>query len=119
MAFVILGSRVSKISDPMSGFFLFRRSAVNPDVLRPLGFKILVEIAARHPRLRVAEVTYEFGTRQAGDSKASTSEGLRYLLLLARLKLQDRSDRELGHRAPLVGSQAQSMPGHCRLQKRM
>ena len=70
----------------MSGFFLVRRDALQLDGLRPRGFKILLEILVRHPHLRAAEVSFEFGERYAGRSKASVREGLRYLALLTRLR---------------------------------
>ena len=79
--------RLRGVSDPMSGFFLVRRSAVDPEALNPTGFKILLEILVRTPRLRRAEVGYEFAARHAGDSKASLRQGVTYLRHLARLRL--------------------------------
>ena len=79
--------RLRGVSDPMSGFFLVRRAAVEIDRLRPTGFKILLEILVRTPGLRRAEVGYEFAPRHAGDSKASVREGVVYLRHLARLRL--------------------------------
>jgi glycosyltransferase involved in cell wall biosynthesis len=79
--------RLRGVSDPMSGFFLVRRSAVDPDTLNPTGFKILLEILVRTPGLRRAEVAYEFACRHAGDSKASLRQGVTYLRHLARLRL--------------------------------
>jgi dolichol-phosphate mannosyltransferase len=79
--------RLRGVSDPMSGFFMVRRSAVNLEALRPTGFKILLEILVRTPGLRRAEVGYEFAARYAGDSKASLKEGVVYLRHLARLRL--------------------------------
>jgi len=79
--------RLRGVSDPMSGFFLVRRSVLDPETLRPTGFKILLEILVRTPGLRRAEVGYEFAPRHAGDSKASLREGVTYLRHLARLRL--------------------------------
>jgi dolichol-phosphate mannosyltransferase len=79
--------RLRGVSDPMSGFFLVRRSVLDPEALRPTGFKILLEILVRTPRLRRAEVGYEFAPRHAGDSKASVRQGVTYLRHLARLRL--------------------------------
>jgi dolichol-phosphate mannosyltransferase len=78
--------KLKAVSDPMSGFFLLRREVVDVDGLRPHGFKILLEIVARTPRLRAGEVPFHFGERLAGDSKAGLREGLRYLGQLARLR---------------------------------
>jgi glycosyltransferase involved in cell wall biosynthesis len=80
------------VTDPMSGFFLVRRSAVDLDALRPHGFKILLEILVRS-RLRVAEVPFSFGVRFNGESKASAKEGARYLRQLWRLRLRNLSLR--------------------------
>src|SRR4051794_1028881 len=79
--------RLSRLSDPMSGFFAIRLAAVNPARLNPTGFKILLEIAVRQPRLRIAEVPFVFGARLADESKATAKEGLRFAHHLLRLRL--------------------------------
>jgi len=86
-ATLVLGRRLHHMTDPMSGFFMVRRDALDLDALQPSGFKILLEIVVRTPGLRVAEVPFEFGTRYAGESKASVREGARYLAQLWRLRL--------------------------------
>ena len=78
--------RLRDVQDPMSGFFLVRRTAIDPEALRPRGFKILLELLIRNPGLRSGEVSFTFGERRAGRSKATIREGLRYLSLLARLR---------------------------------
>ena len=83
---VFFPKRMSVVSDPLSGFFLVRREAVPVEDLKPRGFKILLEIVARSPRLRVADVPFAFGERHAGESKASIGEGLIYLSQLVRLR---------------------------------
>jgi glycosyltransferase involved in cell wall biosynthesis len=80
--------RLATVSDPMSGLFAVRRSAIDLDRLDPLGFKILLEILVRNPGCRVAEVAYEMAPRQAGASKASVSEGVAFLRHLTRLRRQ-------------------------------
>jgi glycosyltransferase involved in cell wall biosynthesis len=87
VARVMFPSRLRNVTDPMSGFFLVRRGAIDLSELRPCGFKILLEIIGRTPGLRTAEVPFQFGTRHAGESKASLREGLRYLQLLLNLRL--------------------------------
>jgi len=78
--------RLAMVSDPLSGLFAFRRDCVNLDRLKPVGFKILLEILVRTPAASVAEVTYCFGPRHAGESKASFRQGLTYLRHLGRLR---------------------------------
>jgi hypothetical protein len=51
-----------------------------------MGFKILLEIATRTPHLRVAEVPFVFAPRNAGTTKAGTSEGVRFAGHLLRLR---------------------------------
>ncbi len=82
----LLGTR---LSDPMSGFFMMRRDKFDPiaDRLSPIGFKILLDIATTAgPSLRIAEQPYSFGAREAGESKFDVTVGLEFLgLLLAKL----------------------------------
>ncbi|WP_405620102.1 glycosyltransferase [Streptomyces sp. NBC_00076] len=85
------------ISDPMSGFFMIRRGLVHShaDILRPLGYKILLELAVRcRPRV-VAEVPFSFQERFAGESKSTVREGLRYLSHLVSLRTATRTARLL------------------------
>lgn len=83
---LLFPGQLRSVTDPMSGFFMARKSALNLDDLRPNGFKILLEILVRHPHLHVAELGFAFGQRHAGDSKASLREGMRYLSHLAQLR---------------------------------
>ncbi|MGY1839203.1 MULTISPECIES: glycosyltransferase [unclassified Modestobacter] len=79
--------RVGRVcTDPMTGFFCFRRSAVDAQRLRPRGFKILLEILARHD-LRVRELPFTFGDRLAGESKASWRNGVAFLRQMASLRM--------------------------------
>ncbi|MGC9495243.1 glycosyltransferase [Streptomyces sp. WG7] len=78
--------RLHGISDPMSGFFAIRRSEVTADVLKPLGYKILLELAVRGRPQTVTEVPFVFEERFAGESKSTAREGLRFLRHLAGLR---------------------------------
>ena len=79
--------RVGRVcTDPMTGFFCIRRSALQLDRLRPRGFKILLEILARHD-LHVVEIPFAFGQRLTGDSKASWRNGLQFLHQMASLRM--------------------------------
>ena len=88
--------RLHGISDPMSGFFAIRRQAVTADVLRPLGYKILLELAVRSRPRRVAEVPFVFQDRFAGESKSTAQEGLRFLRHLAGLRTATPAARMIG-----------------------
>lgn len=74
-----------KTSDPMSGFFLVRNSAIFGIQFRPTGFKILLEVLVCAPELKVVEVPLRFQARNAGVSKATFSQGLDYLSHIASL----------------------------------
>ncbi len=78
--------RLHGISDPMSGFFAIRRSEVTADVLKPLGYKILLELAVRGRPQAVTEVPFVFEERFAGESKSTAQEGMRFLRHLAGLR---------------------------------
>lgn len=79
----------TKLSDPMSGFFMLRREIVEAHAaaLQPEGFKILLDIATTAgPDLRIAEEPYSFRTRFAGESKFDVRIGLEFIgLLLSKL----------------------------------
>ncbi len=83
---IVFRDRLRRVTDPMSGFFLVRRNAVDTDVLRPLGFKILLEILVGSRPLLVSEVPFVFGERHSGASKASVREAARYAQQLWRLR---------------------------------
>ncbi|CAL9309813.1 glycosyltransferase [Streptomyces sp. SudanB91_2054] len=78
--------RLHGISDPMSGFFAVRRSEVTAEVLAPLGYKILLELAVRSRPQTVTEVPFVFEERFAGESKSTAQEGMRFLRHLAGLR---------------------------------
>ncbi|CAM5492787.1 Undecaprenyl-phosphate 4-deoxy-4-formamido-L-arabinose transferase [Streptomyces alboniger] len=84
------------ISDPMSGFFAIRRSAVTADVLQPLGYKILLELAVRNRPRQVTEEPFVFQDRSTGESKSSAQEGIRFLRHLAGLRTASPVARMVG-----------------------
>lgn len=88
--------RLRGISDPMSGFFAIRRSAVTADALKPLGYKILLELAVRSRPRRVAEVPFVFEERFAGESKSTAREGRRFLRHLVGLRTDAPIARMIG-----------------------
>jgi dolichol-phosphate mannosyltransferase len=88
----------TKLSDPMSGFFLMRREVFDEvaPTLSKEGFKILLDIIVsatrfrlRHDRpLIVSEVPYTFRARHAGESKMNPLVVVQFLgLLVSKLSL--------------------------------
>jgi hypothetical protein len=86
----VLRPELAGVSDPMSGFFLVRKSCLDLSCLNPKGFKLLLELLIHNPQASVAEVSYTFGTRHSGISKAGFKEGLTYVNRLAKLRAQAR-----------------------------
>jgi len=91
--------RMRSCTDPMSGMFAVRLASIDCSVLRPNGFKILLEILARSPKLRVSEVEFTFGERYSGESKASLREGV----LFARRLVELRTATMFGRHTQRVG----------------
>ncbi len=84
------------IADPMSGFFMLRRSAFNEAVrnVSGQGFKILLDLFASAPRaLRFREFPFRFRARQFGESKLDSMVAWEYLMLIA--------DKLIGHIIPV------------------
>jgi dolichol-phosphate mannosyltransferase len=77
--------RLAGITDPLGGFFLVRGAVVQGQPLRPVGYKILLEILVRCPWRTEREVPYAFRPRLQGESKADLRQGLRFLLHLGIL----------------------------------
>lgn len=71
--------RVRSIKDPMSGFFAFKRNVVAGIELKPIGFKILLEILTLGKYETSKEVPIEFGARDRGESKLNLREQIHYL----------------------------------------
>lgn len=84
------------VADPMSGFFMARREALEQALprLSSIGFKILLDLFASSPRpLRFKELPYQFRARQHGLSKLDSRIIWEYLMLLA--------DKLVGHILPV------------------
>jgi dolichol-phosphate mannosyltransferase len=68
-----------RVSDPMSGFFMFNKDAVTNAQLNPAGFKILLEMLIVGKFQNVVEAPYTFVTRERGKSKLSARQQIDYL----------------------------------------
>ncbi|XGV99789.1 MAG: glycosyltransferase [Leptolyngbya sp. BL-A-14] len=87
LGLVILPRVISRVSDPMSGYFLVRRSAIAGKWLSPVGYKILIEVLGRGDIEQVAEVGYVFQEREEGESKVTWKQYTDYLHHLLRLRV--------------------------------
>ncbi|MBL8874632.1 MAG: polyprenol monophosphomannose synthase [Phycisphaerae bacterium] len=96
----ILARPLTRLSDPMSGFFAMRaadfRATRN---LNPIGYKIALELLVKGPFRATREVPIHFADRKRGESKLSLKEQIRYIRHLARL-----------YRFKILGSRTVSSP---------
>jgi dolichol-phosphate mannosyltransferase len=77
-------------SDPMSGFFMLRRTAFEASMrgLSGHGYKILLDLLASHPGpLKVGEVPYQFRERTTGESKLDARVAWEFAVLLLDKRL--------------------------------
>lgn len=87
IGFMLLPEVVGRISDPMSGFFMIRRIALQGRTLSPLGYKILIEVLGRGQVRWISEVPYTFRERVEGSSKLTNRIYFEYFRHLLRLRI--------------------------------
>ncbi|MGZ3438777.1 MAG: glycosyltransferase [Polyangia bacterium] len=87
LGLMILPGVLGRVTDPMSGYFMVRRSALADVTLSPLGYKILIEVIGRGRIEWVSEVGYVFRERVSGESKVTWKLYIEYLRHLVRLRL--------------------------------
>ncbi len=83
----MLARPLVKCRDPMSGFFMFSKDRVDVARLRPMGYKIGLEIMVRGEFSEVVEVPISFADREIGASKMNLDQQIKYLRHLRRLYL--------------------------------
>jgi dolichol-phosphate mannosyltransferase len=84
---VFLPGIAGKCSDPMSGFFLFRRRVITGRLLDPSGYKILLDVLARGNTGSIKEVAFVFQQRRLGESKLTFAQCIEYCNHLRKLTL--------------------------------
>ncbi|MBQ1880094.1 MAG: hypothetical protein II156_00490, partial [Lachnospiraceae bacterium] len=80
-----------------SGLFMFRKGMLDGADLRPIGWKIMVEVLAMCEYRLVIEIPYEFHDRNAGESKISKKVSMQYME-----QLKDLRGREIRHDSVIV-----------------
>jgi dolichol-phosphate mannosyltransferase len=78
IAHVLLPSS-RRVKDPMTGFFMFLRDNVDVAKLKPIGYKIALEILLVGSFNNVVEVPFIFEERSAGRSKLRPQQQIDYL----------------------------------------
>jgi dolichol-phosphate mannosyltransferase len=67
------------VKDPLTGFFMFRRENIEGADLKPVGYKISLEIMLLGNFQRIVEVPFIFEERSAGQSKLRPQQQIDYL----------------------------------------
>ncbi len=68
-----------KVSDPTSGLFMFRKECIDNADLKPVGWKIMVEVLAMSEYSTIVEIPYAFQNRESGESKLSGKVTMQYI----------------------------------------
>jgi dolichol-phosphate mannosyltransferase len=89
-----------RVQDPLAGFFMFRRENVDIAKLKPIGYKISLEVMLTGSFKNIVEVPYIFEERSAGQSKLRPQQQIDYLHHL--LSLMSRTG-ELGRFVKFIG----------------
>jgi dolichol-phosphate mannosyltransferase len=87
LGLVVLPEVTGRVSDPLSGYFMVRRSSLEGRELHPLGYKILVEVLARGEIQKISEVPYVFRETPQRGSKHSPAVLAQYLQHLSRIRI--------------------------------
>ncbi len=86
LGLVILPRTISRVLDPMSGYFMVRRSAIAGKIMNPVGYKILIEVLYRGNIKQIKEIGYVFQERKEGESKVTWNQYKEYIHHLLRLR---------------------------------
>lgn len=74
-----------RLTDPTSGLFMFRREVIAAGGMKPIGWKIMIEVLAMGSYDSVVEIPYAFQDRDLGESKLSSKVTMEYLQQVAGL----------------------------------
>ena len=92
----LLARPLVPVRDTTSGFFALRRECIEGVELRPIGYKIGLEVMARATYANAREVPFTFTDRRAGASKLGGAVMAAYLVQLAAL-YRERFPRLVGY----------------------
>jgi dolichol-phosphate mannosyltransferase len=90
LARLALPRALGRLRDPNAGYFLIRRRVIEDVDLRPLGYKILIEVLARGHWQRVVEIPHAYEGRHEGKTKLGLRQTVEFLSHLARLGWETR-----------------------------
>jgi len=89
LGLLIVPEILGKVSDPMSGCFVVRKDKLDLDAIRPIGYKILLEVIAQPGIRHIAETGYVFQLRSEGESKVSAKIYLEFIRQLWSLRIRN------------------------------
>lgn len=81
----LLCKPLTKVKDPLSGFFFLKKEVVSDMKLQTKGYKILLEILVKQNYNKLVEYPFVFRDRTAGKSKLNIKTQLQYVLQLIDL----------------------------------
>lgn len=80
--------------DPMSGYFMLKKTVIDDTQLSPIGYKILLEILVKGKYKNFIEIPYIFRNRTVGTSKMNSRIIGQYLKHLFALKKWQRINKK-------------------------
>jgi len=75
----LMARPLTRVKDPMSGFFFLRKAVIAGKDLKPKGYKILLEILVKGTYSKVTEVPFMFRNRNVGKSKMTLKTWRHYV----------------------------------------
>ena len=76
-----------KLTDPMSGFFVFKKQIISNLKFDAIGYKLLLEILVKTKNLVISEFPYTFTNRKLGSSKLTFAIIIDYVKTIWKLYL--------------------------------
>ena len=83
----LLCKPLTKVKDPMSGFFFLKKKVIKGVKLNTKGYKILLELLVKGNYEKVIEYPFVFRDRTEGESKLNIKTQLQYVIQLNKLYL--------------------------------
>ena len=105
MVKVLFFRTLRRVSDPLSGYFIAKRDVLVDASLRPMGFKILLDVLVRADHSLVEELPLKFAPRAGGASKATLGQGRQFLTHVATLFWARWTDSDVRRRRGVIKRQ--------------
>ena len=102
---VLFFRTLRRVTDPLSGYFIARRDVLVDASLRPMGFKILLDVLVRADHSDVEELPLRFAPRAGGASKATVGQGRQFLTHVATLFWARWTDSDVRRRRGVIRKQ--------------